>query len=445
VAWVVVDNDISASRHSKKARPGFTDIQARLAGADPVDILWAWEASRVTRDLEVYAQVRSLCERHEVLWSYHGRTYDMSRADDRFSTGLDALISERSSDDTRDRILRASRSRAASGKAHGRLPYGYRAVYDQYTGASIGREPDPDTAPVVREIVRRVLSGESNRSIAADLNRRGMPSPGAVRLVRRGGDVADAGPWTLELVRRVAGSASAAGIRLYKGKEAGDAAWEPIISVADHNAVLARFANPDRLWSPDRAVKHLLGGIAVCGVCGDRLKPTPKKRPQYWCRNNHCVARAKGPVDGFVVETLLARLELPNAGEVFADEQDAEETSVAARELGELEARLEAFRVSAEDPHGISPATLARMEAKYVPLIDAARLRSVPAHVPEVVRELVAAKDVRKKWADDLSLEQKRQVIRHLLTVTVLPTTRRGTRTFDTSRVRIEWRGTGGV
>jgi len=244
----------------------------------------------------------------------------------------------------------------------------------------------------------------------------------------------------MNLIARVARSASAAGIRLYKGKEAGDAAWEPLISVADHNAVLAKFANPDRLWSPDRAVKHLLSGIAVCGVCGEQLKPLPKARPQYWCWENHCVARAKAPVDGLVVETLLARLEQPNAGEVFADEQGGEEITAAARELGELEARLEAFRVSAEDPRGISPQTLARMEAKYLPLIEDARQRSIPAHVPAVVRDLVSAKDVRKKWSDDLSLEQRRQVIRHLLTITVLPTLRRGVRTFDTSRVRIEWR-----
>lgn len=446
VAWVVVDNDISASRHSKKARPGFVDVQARLAGSDPVDVLWAWEASRVTRDLEVYAQVRSLCERHGVLWSYHGRTYDMSRSDDRFSTGLDALVSERSSDETRDRVLRAVRSRVESGKAHGRIPYGYRSVYDRHTGAPIGREPDPDAAPVVREIVRRVLSGASNLSIAKDLNRRGVPSPRAVRLARQGREVADQLGWTLELVARVARSASVAGIRLHRGKEVGDAAWEPLISVADHNAVLVKFANPDRVWSPDRTVKHLLSGIPICGVCGFRLKPSPKKHPQYWCWTNHCVARAKKPLDGLVVETLLARLEQPNAGKMFAlAEGAAEELTAAAVELAELEARLEAFRVSAEDPQGISPATLARMEAKYVPLIEDARQRSIPAHVPAVVRDLMSAKNVRYKWSEELSLEQRRQVIRHLLVVTVFPTKVRGARTFDTSRVRIEWRRVGGV
>lgn len=444
VAWVVVDNDISASRHSKKERPGFADVQTRLAGSDPVDVLWAWEASRVTRDLEVYAQVRSLCERHGVLWSYHGRTYDMSRSDDRFSTGLDALVSERSSDETRDRVLRSVRSRVESGKAHGRIPYGYRSVYHQHTGAPIGREPDPEAAPVVREIVRRVLSGEANLSIATDLNRRGVPSPRAVRLARQGKELPDRLGWTLELVARVARSPSVAGIRSHRGKEVGDAAWDPIISVADHNAVLVRFADPGRLWSVDREVKHLLGGIAVCGVCGDKLKPMPKARPQYWCRTNRCVARAKGPVDGLVVETLLQRLEEPDSGQLFVDDGNRKEITAAAQDLAELEARLEAFRVSAEDPQGISPQMLARMEAKYLPLIEDAQRRSIPAHVPAVVRDLASSKKPREEWSNKLTMLQKRQVIRHLLTVTVYPTKVRGARTFDTSAVKVRWRGTGG-
>jgi DNA invertase Pin-like site-specific DNA recombinase len=442
IAWVVVDNDLSASRHARTVRPGFTEVQSKLAGADPVDILWAWESSRFQRDLEVYVQVRALCERYGVLWSYHGRTYDMARTDDRFSTGMDALLAERYADETRDRVLRASRSRMESGKAHGRIPYGYRSLYAPHTGAPIGREPDPDTAPVVKEIVRRVLSGESNNSIASDLNRRGVPSPHAVRLARYGRDTAGARGWTLELVARVARSPSVAGIRSYKGAEVGDAAWEPIISVADHNAVLAKFADPNRLWSPDRSVRHLLGGIAVCGVCGEKLKPSPKAKPQYWCRTNRCVARAKAPVDLLVVETLLTRLERDDAGELFLDEENREETSAAIRELAELEARLEAFRVSAEDPQGISPATLARMEAKYLPLIEDARRRSVPAHVPAVVRDLAGAGDVRVRWGQ-LSLVQQRAVIRHLMTVTILPTTRGGRR-FEPSHVRIEWRSAGG-
>lgn len=437
VAWVIRDDDISAGRTSKKKRPGYAEVWEHLAN-DSIDVLVAWESSRLQRDLAVYVRVRDLCEQFGVLWSYNGRVYDLSHVGDRFTTGLDALLDERYSGEISDRVLRAVRSRVETGKAHGRLPFGYRAVYDQFTGAPIGREPDPASAPIVKEIVRRVLAGDSNNSIAADLNQRGVPSPHAVRLARQGDTTTAPRPWTLNLVARVAKSASAAGIRLYRGKEEGEASWEPLISVQDHNDVLAKFADPSRLWIRDRTIKHLLTGIALCGVCGSPVRTMPKKHPQYACRDNYCVGRAKAPVEALVVETLLARLERPDAGELFTDSANQEEISAASAELAELEARLEGFRVSAEDPKGISVQTLARMEAKYLPMIEDARQRSIPAHVPTVVRDLVGAPDVRERWAE-LSVNQRRHVVRHLMVVTIMRTSSRGTHVFDPSCIKIEW------
>lgn len=443
VAWVVVDNDISASRHSKKERPGFNDVKARLAGADSVDILWAWESSRFTRDLEVYAQIRSLCERHEVLWSYHGRTYDMSRADDRFNTGLDALISERSSDDTRDRVVRAVNARVDAGRAHGRIPYGYRAVYHLHTGAPIGREPDPTTSLVVREIVRRVLAADPNYQIAKDLNRRGVVSPHAFRLQRQGKPIDDARPWTINLVRAVAENPSNAALRTHNGVVVGDATWEPLISVEDFHAVRARFADPARRSTRDREVRHLLPGIALCGVCGEPCRRVVNHDyPSYVCRGHSCVSRLQKFVDLLVVDTLLERLGDVDAGTIFAREDSTGQIAAAVAELAELEARLEEFRVSAESPDGISVATLARMEARYGPLIADARGRSVPAHVPAVVRDLVQAPNVGEYW-ESLSVARRRVAVKHLVTVTILPTTTRGPKGFDPSRVRITWRHSG--
>lgn len=439
VAWLIVDNDISASRYSKKERPGFTEVQRRLAGADPVEILWAWESSRFTRDLKVYAQVRALCERYEVLWSYHGKTYDMSRADDRFSTALDVILGERASDDTSDRVQRAVDARVEAGTAHGRVPYGYRAVYHPHTGAPIGREPDPGTAPVVKEIVRRVLGEEPSYQIAKDLNRRGVISPHGFRLQRTGKSVNDARPWTISLVRQLAENPTYAALRTYEGAVKGEATWEPIISVAEHRRVVARFSDPARKNTRDREVKHLLAGIVLCGVCGDPCRRVVNHgSPSYSCRTNHCVSRVQSAVDGLVTETLLLWLERPNAAQVFTNRDDSAEVDAAVAELAELQARLAEFERSADQPGGISAASLARREAHYLPLIEDARRRAIPTHVPEVIRDLVEAEDVRERWADLTPLVQ-RSVVRHLMTVRIMRTSSRGSHGFDPSCVNIEW------
>src|SRR3712207_5461062 len=120
VVRVFSDNDRSASRYATKVRREHRQLVTFLeSGA--ADVLVTWESSRAQRDLRAYADLRDLCEERGVLLSYSGRTYDMSESDDRFSTGLDALLAERESDQTRKRVLRAVRANAEKGRPHGKL------------------------------------------------------------------------------------------------------------------------------------------------------------------------------------------------------------------------------------------------------------------------------------------------------------------------------------
>src|SRR5688500_6723685 len=174
VVAVLSDNDRSASRYAVKSRPAYKQL-IDLVDEGGCDVLVTWEASRAQRDLMAYARLRNLCERRGVLLSYSGRTYDMTEADDRFGTGLDALLAERESDQTRTRVLRAVRSNATKGRPHGRLRDGYRREYDPVTRELLGQVPDDETAPIVREAARRVLAGETPYAVAQDFNRRSIP------------------------------------------------------------------------------------------------------------------------------------------------------------------------------------------------------------------------------------------------------------------------------
>ena len=94
VAHVLVDDDRSASRYARREREDFAAL-LRLIEDGAIDVVVTWEASRSTRDLEVYSMLRGLCESRGVRWCYSGRLYDFADADDRFATGLDVLSAER--------------------------------------------------------------------------------------------------------------------------------------------------------------------------------------------------------------------------------------------------------------------------------------------------------------------------------------------------------------
>src|SRR3954453_18314714 len=228
--WEVVevfrDNDRSASRYATKDRPEHRKL-IKFIAAGEADVLVTWEASRAQRDLAAYARLRDLCERHSVRLSYSGRTYDMTESDDRFSTGLDALLAERESDQTRKRVLRAVRANADKGRPHGKLLYGYRRIYDEKAGGRGGQVQEPATSKVVREAARRVLAGETPYAIAQDFNRRGIAPP---RGSERG--------WDLTQVKRLCINPGYAGKRVHQGKVVGDATWSALLSEADHLALV---------------------------------------------------------------------------------------------------------------------------------------------------------------------------------------------------------------
>jgi site-specific DNA recombinase len=439
--WDVVavfgDNDRSASRYATKQRPEHQKL-IRYIEAGGADVLVTWEASRAQRDLRAYADLRDLCEQRGVLLSYSGRTYDMAESDDRFSTGLDALLAERESDQTRKRVLRAVRANADKGRPHGKLLYGYRREYDPATRELIGQVPDEQdtvdetgtvvrgaTAPIVREAARRVLSGETPYAVAQDLNRRGVPTP---RGAARG--------WDLTQVKRLCVNPGYAGKRTHRGKVIGPASWPPILDETTHLALVAKLGDPARRSQRDSAVKHLLSGIAVCGVCGGRLR-VQKNRGflAYLCVDGFHVSRRETDVDEYVTEVVLCRLERPDLADAFTDTADAE-TAAALAEAREKRARLDGFYDAAAAGE-LSPQALSRIEARLLPEIEAAEQRALPRFTSPLVTE-VAGSEARERW-ERLPITARREVISTLMTIRIMPSTR-GRRTFDPESVAIEWR-----
>lgn len=248
-----------------------------LITSGKVDLLAVWEISRATRDREVWTALLAACAVRNVKIATGGRVHDPADADDGFMMDLQAALAVRESAVTSKRIRRRVRAAATAGLPHGKIPYGYRRIYDETTKKLVRQEPDPETAPIVWEIARRLLAGEALYSVAEDLNRRGVLSPRDVELKRINKPLSGA-LWEPTQVKRVAITPTNAGLRSLNGTVVGPATWDGLISVNDHHMLKHKLTDPSRKTWRDGSVKHLLVGIAECGVCGFAGSPGEESR-----------------------------------------------------------------------------------------------------------------------------------------------------------------------
>lgn len=438
------DDGISASRFAGgKTREGWEQtMEALLSGA--ANELWTWEISRATRDRPVWAALVNACIARHILICVNGRLHDPHDPDDGFMLDLQAALAVRESAVTSKRIRRDVAARVAAGKPHGKLPYGYVREYDPRSGVLLRQVKDPETAPIIEEMARRVLAGESMYAVAADLDSRGIPCPEAARIRRMTGAVPEGMGWRGDEVRDQLLSPANAGLRSHNGVVVGEAAWPAIISAADHAALVERLRGDGRpgWFGP---AKHLLTGIAECGVCGAKLRRTKNRGyPSYSCpgkdgRGSSCVARLQAPLDALVAAHVIGRLEDPSLLEEMVRSRSGhdERAAQASRELADLRARLAEMEASAATIGGISADSFVRIQVQLHAKIEEVRGRLVEVQpLPPVVLAL-AGPDAAARWVsidDDPNLQ--RQAVRSLFRVVVNRSSRpRGVRGFDASAI----------
>ncbi|MDN5933464.1 MAG: recombinase family protein, partial [Pseudonocardia sp.] len=146
--WEVVgvyrDDGISASRFANgKARDEWQRVVEQVI-AGGCDILILWEVSRATRDRTVYANLIGACVAAGVLIDVGGRLHDPSDPDEGFLLDLQAGLAVRESGVTSKRIRANVEARAQAGTPHGKLPYGYRRIYEQRPAGRVLLEQVPD-------------------------------------------------------------------------------------------------------------------------------------------------------------------------------------------------------------------------------------------------------------------------------------------------------------
>ena len=160
-------------------------------------------------------------------------------------------------------------------------------------------------AAIVHECAKRLLAGEPVRSIARDLNERGVRA-------------ASGGDWSPQCLRRMLASPRISGQRIHHGEIVAKAVWPAIISPEDGAKIRALLTDPERRTNK-AARRYLLGGLLVCSHCGEKLVARPRAGGQ---RRYAC---AKGPgfsgcgktyvnaddVERFVIEAVFSCASTP--------------------------------------------------------------------------------------------------------------------------------------
>lgn len=419
---VVYQDRTSASRYRRVDRAEWARVVAAVK-ARAFDVLVLWSSSRGDRDLTSWSGLLDACRESGVLIRVtdDARTYDVRRSGDWQSLAQQGVGNAVDSDKISAGVKRGQAGAAAQGRpSHGRAPYGYIRKYDPATGKLAGQEPDPASAPVVKEIIERVAMSEPISAIVADLQSRDVPRP-------------EKGRWHRRRIRDIALNVAYVGRRVHSGTEH-PGAWPALVEPAVFHAAVRVLRDPARITTRPGGQKHLLSYLATCGECGNDLYAA---RGRYACLDG-CVTISQSPTDHLVIDAILKRLGKPDIYTALRKAGDDADRDAAAAwaELDGLKTSLNGWRRSAAKGDTTAE-SLAVIEADLTVQIRAAQLRADTASIPPALREVLEpGVDIVQRW-EALTLPAKRAVIRTLARVSVRPASLPGSHTWERERVVI--------
>ena len=433
IAGVYVDNDAGA--WSGKTRPEYQRLLGDLrSGA--IDAVMVWHLDRLTRRPIELEQFFETCDTAGVkdLACVSGDV-DLSTFDGQFLARILGAVARKESDDKSRRTKRKHLELAQAGSpVGGGRPFGY---HDDRTTI---RE---DEAQLVREAARRVLAGDTIRSICADWAARGITAV-------KGGD------WTPTSLKRVLTEPRWAGHRSLG--RAGDVvardAWPAVIDETTHRRLRSVLLDPTRAVNVNfRARSYLLTGYLNCGKCGTRMVARAMRplstaadthRRSYVCSsgpNHHgCggIRIVADPLEELIVESLMLRVDTPKLGRVIQGRQVDQRDDAEAGLITDLEQQL-AELADIWAAGDITRAEWMTARRRIERRLEDARRVEAKTIQSAALAPFAAAGALRAAWAG-LSLERRRAVLDAVIDrITIRPAAVRG-RGFDPGRIDVLWR-----
>ena len=418
--WTVVDvfeyNDTSAYR-GKKRKDYHRLIDA--VQSHQFDVVVGYHSSRWHRDVMEYFEFVKLLKKTGIAWhtAMEGEIR-FSSATDEATSSVRAVFNQLESALKSERIKRAKLDEALAGRHNG----GIRCFGYEQDGMTVR----DDEADEIRRLADAVICGQSLRSLALELNARGVPTVKGKR-------------WASSHLRSMLLRPRLAGLREHRGKIVAQGQWPAIIEKETHEALKAVLEDPRRCTGGSGRrgpVPTSLGtALYVGGVCRDprrRVGRSNARRPVYKCGNVDTVGslghvtRVADKLDAYVEGALLQIISRPGVVEAMCavvDTDDAELAALRAEQVT-IRPRLNKLAMRYGNPNddiddeqvAISSKMLRDRDNEITAILTAANMRS-PLDV------LLGAESVEQMWDDVLTLGQQRAILGEVLTVTVLPTT----------------------
>ena len=425
--WAVVeryvDSDISA--YSGRRRPEYLRMLDDVeAGA--VEAVLVYHADRLHRHPRELEDFIDLCQRTGTKIATVSGDLDLSTHEGQLLARITGAVARKESDDKSRRIRRKHEELAAAGKVSGggSRPYGYDA--DKRTVRA-------DEAEVIRDCARRMIAGDSLRSVCTDLNER--------RIATATGKL-----WTPQTLRRMLMSPRISGQREHRGEIVAKAEWPAIITPRQTQQLQAKLRDPDR--RTNRASRrYLLTRLLRCSHCKSTLVSRPREdgTRRYVCASGPgfggCgkTTLVADPAEQFVAEAVLRRLESPRLPEARRrrgdDSNGADWQAEIERRQGQLD-DLAALWAEGDITRGEWLNARAPIEKR----LTAAKKKLAALNRTTVLLPFIDdTKLLRDSW-QTMTLSRQHQIVTAIVQYVEVRPAVRGRNRFDESRLHPVWR-----
>ena len=408
----IVENDTSATKGS---RQGFLELLGMLRDGT-VSVVVAFGIDRLARRRRDLAELLDVAARQGVdLVLLNGADIAASTPAGRMVASMMGAVATSETETMSLRLSEGYRQRAQRGT---------HVPRQRTFGYSPGNlTADPHEGPIVTEIFKRLADGDTFTGIVRNLNARGVRSTKGKPLSRQSVRVIATNPRYVGVceyrqVRRDDDGREVA--RDLVGSTEGH--WDALIDQQTFDRVQSILSDPRRKRERP-TVKHLLTGIATCGVCGSRLvrgmRRGRDREPinMLQCPNGQHVGRTAAPIEAAVSDVVIARL-TSNLQAVADGYTDNPGTRMDLAALEERRGALAGmFADGVLDPEAYAAASKELSER-----IAEAKARLIaPARDPLAdVRDLADADSIRAWW-DAADVTARRRVVSALFDITISP------------------------